>query len=108
MLQRERYYRLSRSRSYNGNLRRKPNKQNKPAPEMSPGRALLCLWKPKSLVYQGFRAKRKCTVILSKLPCIGGIPTARGYNTPCFEGMVHYSMGLVLMHRDNSRGEQRH
>lgn len=30
-----------------------------------------------------------------------GIPTARGYNAPCFEGMVHYFMGFALMHRDN-------
>ena len=90
MLQREHYYRLSRSRSYNGNLCRKLNKQKKPAPEMTPGRALLCLRKPKTLEYQGFQAKRKCTVILSKLPCIGGIPTARGYNAPCFESVVHF------------------
>lgn len=24
---------------------------------------------------------------------------------PCFEGMVQYSMGLVLMHRDNEDGK---
>ena len=30
-----------------------------------------------------------------------GIPTVRGYNAPCFEGMVHYFMGFALMHRDN-------
>ena len=30
-----------------------------------------------------------------------GIPTVRGYNAPCFEGMVHYFMGSILMHRDN-------
>ena len=30
-----------------------------------------------------------------------GIPTAHGYNAPCFEGMVHYFMGSILMHRDN-------
>ena len=72
---------------------------------MTPGRALLCLWQPKTLEYQGFLAKRKCTVILSKLPCIGGIPPVRGYNAPCFEGMVQYSMGLVLMHRDNEDGK---
>ena len=72
MLQRERFSRRYSSRSYNGNLHRKPNKQKKPAPEITPGRALLCLRKPKSLEYQGFKAKRKCTVILSKLPCIGG------------------------------------
>ena len=68
---------------------------------MTPGRALLCLWKPKSLVYQGFSAKRKCTVILSKLPCIGGKSTAHGYNAPCFDGMVHCFMGSGLMRRDN-------
>ena len=89
MLQRGRYYRLPCGRSYNGNLRGKPNRQKKPAPEMTPGRALLCLWKPETIETQGFSAKRKCTVILSKLPCIDGIPTVRGYNAPCFEGMVH-------------------
>ena len=26
-----------------------------------------------------------------------GIPTVRGYNAPCFEGMVHYCMGSVLI-----------
>ena len=30
-----------------------------------------------------------------------GIPTARGYNAPCFEGMVHYYIGSVLMLLDN-------
>ena len=29
-----------------------------------------------------------------------GIPTVRGYNAPYFEGVVHYHMGSVLMHRD--------
>ena len=37
MLQRERYYRLPRTRSCNGSLRRKPNRQKKPAPENTPG-----------------------------------------------------------------------
>ena len=27
--------------------------------------------------------------------------TARGYNAPCFEGMVHYYIGSVLMLLDN-------
>lgn len=30
-----------------------------------------------------------------------GIPTARGYNAPCFEGMVHCFVGSILMQRDN-------
>ena len=101
MLQREHYYRLPRSRSYNGELRKKPNKQKKPVPEMTPGRALLCLWKPKSLVYQGFQAKRKCTVILSKLPCIGGISTVHGYNAPCFESVVHDLRRWLVTYGDN-------
>ena len=58
MLQRGRYYRLPCGRSYNGNLRGKPNKQKKPAPEKTPGRALLCLRQPKTLEYQGFLAKK--------------------------------------------------
>ena len=43
-----------------------------PAPEMTPGRALLCLRLPETIETQGFSEKRKYTVILSKLPCIGG------------------------------------
>lgn len=72
MFQRERLLCRNGTRSYNGNLRRKPNKQKKPVPEITPGRALSYLWKPETLEYQGFLAKRKCTIILSKLPCIGG------------------------------------
>lgn len=30
-----------------------------------------------------------------------GISTACGYNAPCFEGMVHYYIGSVLMLLDN-------
>jgi hypothetical protein len=30
-----------------------------------------------------------------------GIPTARGYNAPCFEGMVHNFVGSILMRWDN-------
>ena len=30
-----------------------------------------------------------------------GIPTAHGYNAPCFESVVHYFMGSVLMRWDN-------
>ena len=47
---------------------------------LAPGRALLYLRKPKTLEYQGFQVKRKCTVILSKLPCIGGC--GGGIRTP--------------------------
>ena len=31
----------------------------------------------------------------------GGIPTVRGYNAPCFEGMVHYYISSALMRLDN-------
>ena len=37
----------------------------------------------------------------SKVSTPDGIPTVRGYNAPCFEGMVHCFMGFALMHRDN-------
>ena len=30
-----------------------------------------------------------------------GIPTVRGYNAPCFEGMVHNFVGSILMRWDN-------
>ena len=30
-----------------------------------------------------------------------GTPTARGYNAPCFEGMVHYYISSALMLLDN-------
>ena len=30
-----------------------------------------------------------------------GKSDVRGYNAPCFERMVHYFMGSVLMRRDN-------
>ena len=38
---------------------------------------------------------------------IFGIPTARGYNAPCFEHMVHYFMGSVLMRWDNEDRKDR-
>ena len=34
-----------------------------------------------------------------------GIPTVRGYNAPCFEGMVHYCMGSVLI-APGQRGQE--
>lgn len=49
----------------------------------------------KPLISQGFQ------VSVSILVTQDGIPTARGYNAPCFEGMVHYFMGSVLMRWDN-------
>ena len=51
------------------------------------------------------RMKTKKALIQMNQDQNHGIPTARGYNAPCFEGMVHYSMGLVLMHRDNEDGK---
>ena len=30
-----------------------------------------------------------------------GKSDVRGYNAPCFDGMVHYFMGSILMHWDN-------
>ena len=36
-----------------------------------------------------------------------GIPTVRGYNAPCFERMVHYFMGSVLMRWDNEDGKDK-
>ena len=30
-----------------------------------------------------------------------GIPTVHGYNAPCFENVVHYYVGSVLMRWDN-------
>ena len=36
-----------------------------------------------------------------------GKPTARGYNAPCFDGMVHYFMGFVLMGWGTADGKDR-
>ena len=36
-----------------------------------------------------------------------GIPTARGYNAPCFENVVHYYVGSVLMRWDNEDRKDR-
>ena len=44
---------------------------------------------------------QKNTGFLIEIRCFHGIPTARGYNAPCFEGMVHYYIGSVLMLLDN-------
>ena len=45
--------------------------------------------------------KKKRTAILSKLPFFYGIPTAHGYNAPCFESVVHNFVGSILMRWDN-------
>ena len=34
-------------------------------------------------------------------------PAARGYHAPCFEGVVHYFMGFVLMGWDNEDRKDR-
>ena len=36
-----------------------------------------------------------------KLLSFFGIPTARGYNAPCFESVVHNFVGSILMRWDN-------
>ena len=38
---------------------------------------------------------------------LSGKSTARGYNAPCFDGMVHYFMGSILIHRDTADGKDR-
>ena len=35
------------------------------------------------------------------------IPAARGYNAPCFENVVHYYVGSVLMRWDNEDRKDR-
>ena len=49
--------------------------------------------------YSNFRlAKVKEKVLKSfDFRTFYGIPTVRGYKAPCFEGMVHYCMGSVLI-----------
>ena len=44
--------------------------------------------------------KRKSPEIL-RFPDKSGKPTARGYNAPCFAGVVHCFMGSGLKRRDN-------
>lgn len=34
-----------------------------------------------------------------------GKSTVRGYNAPCFDSMVHYYMGSILMRWDNEDGK---
>ena len=36
-----------------------------------------------------------------------GKSTVRGYNAPCFAGVVHYFMGFVLMGWDTADGKDR-
>ena len=36
-----------------------------------------------------------------------GIPTVHGYNAPCFENVVHYYVGSVLMRWDNEDRKDR-
>ena len=50
---------------------------------------------------RGQTAQRKKSGRTFVLPLFDGKSTARGYNAPCFERMVHYFMGSVLMRRDN-------
>lgn len=45
----------------------------------------------KPLISQGFQ------VSVSILVTQDGKSTARGYNAPCFDGVVHYCMGSVLI-----------
>ena len=49
----------------------------------------------KPLISQGFQ------VSVSILVTQDGKPTARGYNAPCFAGVVHCFMGSGLKRRDN-------
>ena len=46
-----------------------------------------------------FKKKSSSRTICS--PRRRGIPTARGYNAPCFENVVHNFVGSVLMRWDN-------
>ena len=47
------------------------------------------------------RKKLEKPGFLSEIRDNFGKSTVRGYNAPCFEGMVHCFMGFALMHRDN-------
>ena len=68
--------------------------------------------KAKSLIAQAFRRKMKGVKTDQSKRTISdfdsdsfGIPTVRGYNAPCFDGMVHCFMGSGLMRRDNEDGK---
>lgn len=53
----------------------------------------------KPLISQGFQ------VSVSILATQDGKSTAHRYNAPCFESVVHYFVGSVLMRRDNEDGK---
>ena len=55
----------------------------------------------KPLISQGFQ------VSVSILVTQDGKPTARGYNAPCFDGVVHCFMGFALMGWDTADGKDR-
>lgn len=55
----------------------------------------------KPLISQGFQ------VSVSILVTQDGTPTARGYNAPCFDGMVHSFATFVLMRWDTADGKDR-
>ena len=56
---------------------------------------------PRTVAALGFLAPISFSVLLV------GKSTAHGYNAPCFEGMVHYCMGSVLMGWDTADGKDR-
>ena len=60
------------------------------------GQEVLC--RNTKIISKLFEQKAKEKVLKSvDFRTIYGIPTVRGYNAPCFEGMVHYCMGSVLI-----------
>ena len=71
-------------------------------PACKPGRAFAVRQYADFLpLRRGQTAQRKKSGRTFVLPLFDGKSTARGYNAPCFERMVHYFMGSVLMRRDN-------
>ena len=52
-------------------------------------------------IHRGTGKRQKSTACRTGRRCRSGKSTVRGYNAPCFAGVVHYFMGFVLMGWDN-------
>lgn len=52
-------------------------------------------------IHRGTGKRQKSTACRTDRRCRSGKSTVRGYNAPCFAGVVHYFMGSGLKRRDN-------
>ena len=82
-------------------------KRKKPAPEQSqrPFRSRFSLILQYFGLFQPQKQENCLIYLVDKSGNLFGISTVHGYNAPCFDSMVHYFMGSVLMRRDNEDGK---